>query len=99
MYGDIGELYACTTYGLKLHRNYAQGVGRSDRQRPRRGEEITPFKSNDPVTLNLERNFSKDIIVRLYADFQIAARMIQRKTLPRMKGSRLIIDWNNLERF
>lgn len=97
VYDDIGELYACITHGLKPHRNYAQGsdgwIG-NDLVEVKR---ITPFKSNDRVTLNLKRNFNKVIIVKINADFEIAARMIDRRALPRVKGPRLTLDWKDLD--
>lgn len=51
-------------------------------------ETTTPLKSNDRVTLNLGRNFSKVLIVKINADFDIAARLVDRKALPRVKGTK-----------
>lgn len=97
VYGDIGELYACITHGLQLHRNYAQGSDGRIGNDLVEVKTITPFKSNDRVTLNLERNFSKVLIVKINADFEIAARMIDRRSLPRAKGPRLTLDWKDLD--
>ena len=94
VYGDIGELYGCITHGLKLHRNYAQGSDGRIGNDLVEVKTITPFKSNGRVTLNLDRNFSKVLIVKISADFEIASRMFDRKDLPRVRGSRLALDWN-----
>lgn len=64
VYGDIGELYACIPHGLKLHRNYVQGSDGRIGNDLVEVKTITPFKSNDRVTLNLARNFGKVLIVR-----------------------------------
>ena len=96
VYGDIGELYARITHGLKLHRNDAQGSDGRIGNDLVEVKKITPFKSNDRVTLNLTRNFSKVLIVKINEDFDIAARLIDRKALPKTKGSRLVLDWGDL---
>jgi hypothetical protein len=99
VYGDIGELYGAITHGIKLHRNYAKG---SD---GRLGNDfvevktITPFKNCDVVEINLERNFSKILIVKINADFEVRGKLIDRKALPTGKGrgNRLRIDWSLVE--
>ncbi len=97
VYGDIGELYGCITHGLKLHRNYAQGSDGRIGNDLVEVKTITPFRRNDRVTLNLARNFSKVLIVKINAEFEIASRLIDRRSLPRCQGSQLVIDWNDLE--
>lgn len=97
VYGDLGELYGAIVYKIKLHRNYAQG---SD---GRLGNDfvevktITPFKSSNAVTLNLKRNFSKVLIVKVDEDFEVYGKLIDRKALPKTKGDRLVLDWNDFE--
>ena len=97
VYGDLGELYGAIVYKIKLHRNYAQG---SD---GRLGNDfvevktITPFKSSDAVTLNLKGNFSKVLIVKVDEDFEVYGKLIDRKALPKTKGDRIVLDWNDFE--
>lgn len=94
VYGDIGELYGAITHGIKLHRNYAQG---SD---GRLGNDfvevktITPFKSCDVIVLNLKRNFSKVLVVKITANFEVRGRLIARKALPKVNGDTLRLDWS-----
>ena len=54
---------------------------------------ITPFKSKDTVTLNLKGNFSKVLIVKIDADFEVQGKLIDRKSLPKVKGDRLTLNW------
>lgn len=96
VYGDIGELYGVITHGLKLHRNYAQGSDGKIGNDFVEVKTITPFKSNDRVTLNLKRNFSKVLIVKINRDFEVRGKLIDRKALPKVNGDRLFLDW---ERF
>lgn len=97
VYGDIGELYGVITHGLKLHRNYAQGSDGRIGNDLVEVKTITPFKSNAVVSLNLKRNFSKVLIVRINAEFEVAGRLVDRKALPRVKGDRLQLDWDDLQ--
>ncbi len=97
VYGDLGELYGAITYGIKLHRNYAQG---SD---GRMGNDlveiktITPFKVHDQVALNLQRNFSKVLIVKIDAEFNVHGKLVARKDLPKVKGDRLTLRWSDID--
>ena len=95
VYGDIGELYGAITFGLKLHSNYAQG---SD---GRLGNEfvevktITPFKNRDEVMIDMAGHFSKILVVKINCEFEIAHRLIDRKSLPTKSGKRLRLKWND----
>lgn len=97
VYGDLGELYGAITHGIKLHRNYAQG---SD---GRLGNDfvevktITPFKSNDTITLNLERHLSKVLIVKIDEEFEVQSKLIDRRNLKKVKGKTLRLNWHELD--
>ncbi|WP_239024855.1 hypothetical protein [Sphingomonas corticis] len=97
VYGDIGELFGVITHGLKLHRNYAQGSDGRIGNDLVEVKTITPFKANAEVVLNLRRNFSKVLIVRINADFEVAGRMVDRASLPRVRGDRLVLAWDQLD--
>ena len=60
---------------------------------------ITPFKNCDVVEINLERNFSKILIVKINADFEVRGKLVDRKALPKgkVRGQRLRIDWSLVE--
>ncbi|MCJ2180599.1 hypothetical protein [Novosphingobium album (ex Hu et al. 2023)] len=97
VYGDLGELYGAITYGIKLHRNYAQGSDGRLGNDLVEVKTITPFKSNNIVTLNLKRNFSKVLIVKIDADFEVQGKMIDRKALPKVKGDQLQLNWDDFK--
>ena len=96
VYGDIGELYGVITHGLKLHRNYAEGSDGRIGNDFVEVKTITPFKSNDTITLNLKRNFNKVLIVKINAEFEVRGKLISRKALPKVKGEKLQLDWNDV---
>ncbi|MFZ1566818.1 hypothetical protein, partial [Sphingorhabdus sp.] len=95
VYGDIGELYGAITHGIKLHRNYAKGSDGRLGNHLVEVKTITPFKNCDTVEINLDRNFSQVLIVKINADFEVRGKLIDRKALPKgnLRGNRLRIDW------
>lgn len=96
VYGDIGELFGAITYGIKLNRTYAQG---SDGRLGNDHVEITtitPFKSKDVVEVDTSRHFSKLLVVKINAEFQVSGRIIDRKQLPKRSGRYLRIRWDDL---
>lgn len=96
VYGDLGELYGAITHGLKLHRNYAQGSDGKIGNHFVEVKTITPFKSNDTITLNLRRNFSKVLIVKIDSDFEVQGKLLDRKALPKVKGTTLKLSWADI---
>ena len=96
VYGDIGELYGAITYGIKLHRNYAQG---SD---GRLGNDyveiktITPFSRSDRVSISLAGHFSKLFLVKITETFEISGRLIKRADLPKPKGKNVVLRWHDV---
>lgn len=97
VYGDVGELYGAIMHGIKLHRNYAQGSDGKIGNHFVEVKTITPFKSKDTITLNLKRNFSKVLIVKIDADFGVQGKLIDRKTLPKVKGDKLKLNWSDFQ--
>ena len=95
VYGDIGELYGAITYGLKLHRNYAEGSDGKIGNHFVEVKTITPFKSTSSITLNLNRNFSKVLMVKIDADFEVQGKLVDRRDLPKVKGGKLRLDWED----
>jgi hypothetical protein len=96
VYGDIGELFCAITLGMRLHRNHAQG---SD---GRRGNDfievktIAPFSRSDRVQVKRSGHFSHLFVVRIGEDFDVAGRMIERRSLPATASGIVQISWANL---
>lgn len=96
VYGDIGELFGAIMHGIKLHRNYAQG---SD---GRLGDDfieiktITPFNRHNRVTVSLEGNFNKLLIVKINEDFRVSGRFVDRKRLGKTKSKIVRLTWDSL---
>ncbi|WP_448663470.1 hypothetical protein ACG3SL_02020 [Sphingomonas sp. CJ20] len=97
VYGDLGELYGAITHGIKLHKNYAQGSDGRLGNHFVEVKTITSFKSADQITLNLKGNFSKVLIVKIDAAFEVHGKLIDRKALPKVKGDKLTLHWDDIE--
>ena len=96
VYGDIGELFGAITYGIKLNKTYAQGSdGRLENDHVEI-KTITPFKSKDVVMVDTSRHFSKLLVVKINAEFQVSGRMVSRKQLPKRSGRYVRIRWDDL---
>ncbi|PLK22265.1 hypothetical protein C0V72_15880 [Porphyrobacter sp. TH134] len=94
VYGDLGELYGTIAHGIKLHRNYAQGSDGKIGNHFVEVKTITPFKKNDAIVLDLKGNFSKVLIVKIDADFEVQSRLVDRKSLPKARGDKLKLNWS-----
>ncbi len=98
VYGELGELFAAVTYGIRLHRPYAAG---SD---GRMGNDfvevktISPMKKKPTVTVDLKGNFSRVVVVRIDPEFEVSARTIARAKLPTSSTGRVNLNWNLLPR-
>lgn len=95
VYGDLGEIFGSIAYDMKPHRNYAQGSDGKIGHDFVEVKTITPFKSNNIVCLNLDRNFSKVLIVKINRAFEFSSKLIERQDLPKTKGKILRISWND----
>lgn len=93
VYGDLGELYGAIVYGIKPHRIYAQGSDGKLGNHFVEVKTISPFNSKDTVTLNLKGNFSKVLIVKIDASFEVKSKIIDRKSLPKTKREELRLNW------
>ncbi|MCZ4352242.1 hypothetical protein O4H61_06900 [Roseovarius aestuarii] len=96
VYGDIGELFGAIMYGIKLHKNYAQG---SD---GRLGNDFIEIKTISPVNqkeqtnVRLDRHFSKLLMVKISDNFEVSGRLVKRADLPRKPGKNLRLSWGNM---
>jgi hypothetical protein len=96
VYGDIGELFGAIMYGIKLHRNNAEG---SD---GRLGNDFIEIKTISPTnnkaqtSVRLDRHFSKLLVVKISSDFEVSGRLVKRADLPKRMGKNLRLSWEKL---
>lgn len=98
VYGDIGELFGAIMYGIKLHKNNAEG---SD---GRLGNDfieiktISPANNKEQTSVRLDRHFNKLLVVKISNDFEVSGRLVERANLPRRKGKILRLSWANMSK-
>lgn len=96
IYGDIGELFGAIMYGIKLHKNYAQG---SD---GRLGNDFVEIKTISPgnrkeqTSVRLDRHFNKLLVVRISPEFEVSGRLLHRSDLRRILTKSSKLSWANL---
>jgi hypothetical protein len=96
IFGELGELYAEITLGIKRHRLRATG---SD---GRLGNDfieiktIGPTNRNNKVRVKRSGNFNKLLIVRISDDLALETRMVERKSLRKGSGKWITVSWSSL---
>lgn len=96
IFGDLGELYAAITLGMRLTQNDAKGVD------GRRGNDhievktISPMKSEQSVRLSTAGPFSHLAVVKIDSDYEFDLRLATRKSL-KLSGKKWAkVRWENL---
>ena len=96
IWGELGELYAEITYGIKRHKPHTSG---SD---GRLGNDfieiktISPEKSGEQVLVKRAGNFNKLLVVKISKGFEFEARLVARKMLSKGDGAHAKVSWSNL---
>ena len=94
IWGELGELYAEITYGIKRHKPHTQG---SD---GRLGNDfieiktISPEKDGGQVQVKRAGNFNKLLVIRISDEFEFEGRFIERKRLSKGEGAYARVSWS-----
>lgn len=97
VFGELGELFAEITFGIKRHKPRTQG---SD---GRLGNDfievktITPEKKSEKVVVKRKGNFNKLVIVKISEEFEFEARMIDRKNMSKGSGKIATVSWSSIK--
>jgi len=97
VFGELGELFAQIKFGIKRHKPGTQG---SDDRLGNNFVEIktiTPEKKTEKVTVKRMGNFNKLAVVKISADFDFQARMINRKIMGKGDGKRARVTWSAMK--
>ena len=96
LFGELGELYAEIKYGIQRHRPGAAGSDGKLGNDFVEIKTISPDKAKDRVFVKRAGHFSKLVVVKISADFEFEARMIDRKALQKGKGRRASVSWASM---
>lgn len=94
IWGELGELYAEISYGIKRH---SPGTPGSDGRIGNDWVEIktiSPEKENGSVQVKRAGNFNKLLVVKINKDFSFESKMIDRKALKKGPGKHAKITWD-----
>lgn len=97
IFGELGELFAEITFGIKRHKPRTQG---SD---GRLGNDfieiktITPEKKSEKVSVKRQGNFNKLLAVKISEEFEFEARIIDRKEMGKGKGKVATVAWSSMK--
>ena len=93
VYGDIGELLASLTIGLKLHRNYAKGAdGRAGNDHVE-VKTLAPSNTSGLVTVKSKGHFNKLFVAKISPDFALSARIYKRSDLGNSAAAQFRVRW------
>ena len=96
LFGELGELYAEIKYGIRRHRPGAAGSDGKLGNDFVEIKTISPGKAKAKVFVKRAGHFSKLVVVKISADFEFEARMIDRNALVKGKGRRASVSWASL---
>lgn len=97
IFGELGELFAEITFGIKRHKPRTQG---SD---GRLGNDfveiktITPEKKHQKVTVKRQGNFNKLLVIKISETFDFEARMLDRKDMKKGQGRVAKVSWSSMK--
>lgn len=95
IYGELGELYGEIKYGIKRHKPNTAGSDGKMGNDFVEIKTISPHKSNNVVSVKLDGNFNKLLIVKISEDFTIKSKMLDRKNLNKGLGKYAKAIWKD----
>ncbi len=97
LFGELGELYAEIRFGIKRHRPMACGSDGKLGNDFVEVKTITPDKRvNNEVRVKRAGNFSKLVVVRISANFDFDARMMERRALKKDGKTHALVKWESM---
>jgi len=95
IYGEVGELYVESRFGMVRHAPYTQGSDGKIGNHFVEVKTISPLRDSRHVRVKRSGNFSVLAIVKIDADFRIDAKLIKRSSLPKGDGKRMTVSWDD----
>lgn len=95
IWGELGELFAEITYGIKRHKPHTKG---SDGKLGNHYIEIktmSPEKAGTLVSVKRAGNFSKLLIIKISENFDFEGQFIERKELSKGGGTHARVSWRS----
>ncbi len=84
VWGELGEIYAETNFGLRRHRTHTEGSDGTIAGKLVEVKTISPEKNSTHVLVKNQGNFEQLLIIKIDRDFQFQGKLFDRNQL---KGS------------
>ncbi len=95
IYGEIGELYIESRFGMVRHEPYTQGSDGKIGQNFVEVKTISPLRDSRDVRVKRAGNFNVLAIVKIDCDLRIDAKLIKRSRLPKGQGKYTSAKWDD----
>ncbi len=96
-FGELGEIFAELTLGLERHEPNAPGSdGRMGNDHVE-VKTITPENKHKKTVVKRKGNFSKLVVVKIDADFNFEARVLDRKDMAKGGGPVAKVYWSSIK--
>jgi hypothetical protein len=96
IYGELGEYYASRRFGIELHKDpKAQGSDGHIGNSLVEIKTISPLRDTRHVSVKKSGNFGFLAIVKIDANFNIDAKLIERKKLPKTNDTHYVVSWDD----
>ena len=96
LFGELGELFAEIKYGIRRHRPGATGSDGKLGDEFVEVKTISPDKKRSKVSVKRAGHFGKLVVVKISANYEFAARMVDRKKLSKGSGKKASISWESM---
>lgn len=96
IWGELGELYAEITYGIKRHKPHTKGSDGKLGNDHIEIKTISPEKGDEQVLVKRAGNFNKLLIIKINEDFHFEGRFIERKKITKGEGKHARVLWQKL---
>lgn len=97
VFGELGELFAEITFGIKRHKPRTQGSDGRPGNDFIEIKTITPEKKREKVSVKRKGNFNKLLVVRISESFEFEARILGRKEMGKGDGKLAHVSWSSMK--
>lgn len=96
IWGELGELYAETKYGIRRHKPHTAGSDGKLGNDFVEIKTISPEKNGEQVQVKRAGNFNKLLVVKISERFEFEGRFIDRKKMNPGDGKHARVSWSAL---
>ena len=96
IWGELGELYAEVTYGIKRHKPHTRGSDGKLGNDFVEIKTISPEKDGEQVQVKRAGNFNRLLVIKISGQFEFEGRFIKRKRLSKGDGAYARVSWSKI---